>query len=159
MSECNILMDLLNTEDYKTRCQERLTMPPHSSGHLTAFHLLLSPASHQSDAFLPSGAWHSHASVLCLPCEQWFMADIRGETTSFHSPYHFSYLYRVLIKQHLQTYLCDVMLGSSAVNTPLSMSTEFRINKRQNHATQAPCRLFSLHDWKPRNPHREMVNS
>lgn len=86
------------------------------------------------------------------------MADIREKTASCNSFYHFSYLYRVLIKQYLQTYLCDVMLGSSVVNTPLSMSTEFRLNKGQINATESPRRLFSMHDWKPGYPQTERGN-
>lgn len=87
------------------------------------------------------------------------MADIREETASFNSFYHFSYLYRVLIKQYLQTYLCDVMLGSSVVNMPLPMSTEFNINKSQINATLSPCRIFSRRqDWEPGYPQTEQVN-
>lgn len=86
------------------------------------------------------------------------MANIREETASFNFFYHFSYLYRVLIKQYLQTYLCDVVLGSSAVNMPFSMSTVFSINKRQINATLSPCNIFSRHDWKPEYPQREVMN-
>lgn len=83
------------------------------------------------------------------------MADIREETASFNSFYHFSYLYRVLIKWYLQTYLCDVMLGNNVVNMPLSMSTEFNINKTHINATLVSCRIFSRHDWKHKYPQRE----
>lgn len=86
------------------------------------------------------------------------MADVREETTSCNSSYHFSYHHRVLIKQYLQTYLWDVMLGSSVVNMPLSMSTEFNTNESQINATLSPGRIFSRQDGEPGCPQREVVN-
>lgn len=172
MSGCNILMDFFSIVDYKTRYQQRLTVPPHPSDQPHGLPLPFLPSlrpkwwEEAKLCFLRQPLSSHSASVLslstsslCLPSEEWFMTDIREETASFNSFCHFSYLYRVLIKQYLQIYLCDVMLGSSVVNMPFSVSTEFNINKSQINATLlSPCRIFSRHNWKPDYPPREIMN-
>lgn len=124
-------------QSYKASCQQSLNLPPHNldQSH-SILHFPHSPASKQSKK-----CPHSTCSQACVrspvpllpafPLNNDSWQILRRKQHPSILPTSSLIFTGFLLKQSLQTYLCDVIVGSKAVNMPCFMSAEFDRNKSQ----------------------------